>query len=83
MTKLSKSKMSDRTDLIYGLSPELEDVVTRDIGAVVSTVVDSAWLMEVRSDSFWAGVKALADLTGVELDDYTRQNLIDPYEGKK
>jgi hypothetical protein len=74
--------MSDQLDLIDGLASVLE---THMVGEkwgpdrLAESVVRSDWLADVRSESFWTGVRALADLTGMELDDYTRQNIVDPY----
>jgi hypothetical protein len=86
MAKLSKSKQSDGAKLIHGmlltLTPllEEEDGPMLNIDDVVTTVPFSPWFTEVWSESFWAGVKALAELTGVELDEYTRASIVDPYE---
>lgn len=79
MAKLSKSRESERANLVVTLAPAFQGVDGDDSDELAIAVVDSDWLAEVRSSSFWAGIKALADLTGVELDDYTRASIVDPY----
>lgn len=81
MSKLSKSKQSDRVSLLTDLAAELNggQVQPEALGPAAA-VVDSEWFANARSAAFWNGVRELADLLGVELDEYTRQNLVDPYQ---
>ena len=87
MAKLSKSKSADRVALLAEIYRVLwnfsnaEDLPMMDIDDAAQAVMD--WLPKPQSSAFWAGVKALAELTGTELDDYTRANIVDPYEESK